>query len=146
MRKTCPICREEKLVEDFNKDKKRKDGLQFMCRQCCSEYYRRNATKHKAVTKERRRARRRELKQKIDEIKMLFGCAKCGERDIVCLDFHHVNPTEKEVDIARAISSYEWPWEKVLEEMRKCACLCASCHRKAHAGRFEITPEMLCAV
>ena len=61
------------------------------------------------------------------------------------LDFHHLDPASKEFDIAMAMND-EWTWEAVLAEIRKCVCLCANCHRKVHAGRFEVTEAMLCDV
>jgi hypothetical protein len=32
----------------------------------------------------------------------------------------------------------------LVAEINKCVCLCANCHRKVHAGRFEVTDNMLC--
>ena len=63
----------------------------------------------------------------------------------MCLEFHHLDPDKKDFDIAQAMS-YEWPWDKVLAEIRKCVCLCANCHRKVHARRFKVTEAMLCDV
>lgn len=36
--KTCPRCDEEKDTSEFNKDMKRKDGLQWICRECRKFY------------------------------------------------------------------------------------------------------------
>lgn len=84
------------------------------------------------------------MKERVDDIKRQLECRICGESDIACLDFHHLDPSTKEFDIALASGQQAWSWEKVLTEIRKCVCLCANCHRKVHAGRFEVTEAMLC--
>src|SRR5688500_5375299 len=147
MLKTCCLCRAQKCGTDFNRDAKRKDGLQNVCRECsaaCSRrYYQARTEEHREATKKRRNKMRRQFKQRTDDIKQRFGCRMCGEADVVCLDFHHLDPNQKDFDIAAAMSA-KWAWETVLAEIRKCACLCANCHRKVHAGRFEVTAAMLC--
>jgi hypothetical protein len=149
MLKTCTLCREQKSRINFNRDSHRKDGLQNVCRECSATrsrlYYQSHTEEHRKATKQRRNERRREFKRRTDAIKQRFGCAVCIESDVVCLDFHHLDPASKEFDIAAAMAA-EWPWEKVLAEIRKCACLCANCHRKVHAGRFEVTEAMRCNV
>src|SRR3954468_6826416 len=135
MLKTCCLCRAQKLGTDFNRDRKRRDGRQNVCRECSSMrsrlYYQNHTEAHREVTKKRRNEQRRLFKQRTDAIKQRFGCRVCGESDVVCLDFHHLDPSTKEFDIAAAMSA-EWPWEKVPAEIRKCACLCANGDRKAH--------------
>lgn len=108
-------------------------------------YYQSHTEKHREVTRKRRTEIRHQLKRRTDEIKRQFGCSVCDESDIVCLDFHHLDPNHKNFDIAAAMSG-EWSWETVLAEIRKCVCLCANCHRKVHAGRFDVTEAMLCDV
>lgn len=149
MLKKCCICHTDRPHTDFNRASGRKDGLQTHCRACnavCSRrYYQSNIEKHRETTKKRRQEKWRLTKQRIDDIKRRFGCRVCDESDIVCLDFHHLNPASKEFEIA-IVMNQEMPWEKVLAEIRKCVCLCANCHRKVHAGRFEVTEAMLCDV
>ena len=144
--KKCTKCKLDKSKSEFNKNSWKLDGLQTICRICSSkrsrQYYAENREKHKKVTHKRRKARRKDLKQRIHEIKAKCGCATCDEKDTVCLEFHHCSG-KKEFTIASAYS-YEWGWSKVLKEIEKCVCLCANCHRKVHASRFEITLDMLC--
>lgn len=144
--KKCTICKVEKVETDFNRNQQKKDGLQTICRECSAKrsrrYYQEKTQSHREVTKRRRNEKRKQIKEKIDAIKAMLGCRKCGEKDVVCLDFHHADPNEKDFEVARA-TSYEWTWEKILGEIDKCVCLCASCHRKVHAGRFKITPDMI---
>jgi len=149
MFKLCTICRSDKPHSDFNRAAGRKDGLQTHCRECNAvysrRYYQSHTEEHRETTRKRRQQRRRLTKQRIDNIKRQLKCSVCGESDIACLDFHHIDPASKEFDIAMAMN-YEGPWDTVLAEIRKCVCLCANCHRKVHAGRFEVTEAMLCDV
>jgi len=37
--KTCPTCKVEKTIDQYNKNKTRKDGLQRECRECCHKHH-----------------------------------------------------------------------------------------------------------
>lgn len=56
-------------------------------------------------------------------------CQRCGYAKYPeVLEFHHLNPEEKEFDLARNLRSL-----KVLrKEGRKCLLLCPNCHREIH--------------
>ena len=45
------------------------------------------------------------------------------------LDFHHVDPSQKEFTI---IDGYRNSDDKLIAEIEKCVCLCANCHREFH--------------
>ena len=64
-------------------------------------------------------------------------CAKCGETRTYLLDFHHINPEEKEFTIGVLKRGAK---EKLQEEIDKCICLCANCHREFH--HFERTKNI----
>lgn len=55
------------------------------------------------------------------------------------LEFHHVNPKEKEFGIC-ASNAVTKALDKQLAEMRKCILVCANCHRGIHQGYIQI-PE-----
>src|SRR5438270_207600 len=116
MMKTCSLCKVNKTRADFNKHHGRKDGLQTACRGCCARrsrrFYEENTLSHRQVTKTRRKKKRQELRKKIDEIKRRYSCRKCGENDTVCLEFHHIDPRQKDLEIATVVT-YEWAWERV---------------------------------
>jgi hypothetical protein len=76
--------------------------------------------------------RRDELKRWLLQLKSTFSCSVCGEGDIDCLDFHHLDKTAKDINVAQVIE-YGWSKERILQEMDKCICLCSNCHRKLHA-------------
>lgn len=76
--------------------------------------------------------RRVEYRQWIADLKSQSGCVKCNEDDPRCLDFHHVNPADKEFSIAGAVGRSTFNRDKILAEISKCEVLCANCHRKLH--------------
>ncbi len=64
-------------------------------------------------------------------------CQVCGyERCIEALEFHHLDPTQKDFGISH--KGYTRSWEKVKEEVDKCILLCANCHREVHAGKLQL--------
>lgn len=61
------------------------------------------------------------------------SCQLCGyEKCLSALEFHHVDPTEKEKDLGDLIKYGTRTQAEV--EVRKCAVLCANCHREVHAA------------
>lgn len=57
-------------------------------------------------------------------------CSCCGyNKSYSALDFHHINPEEKEFTIAKNTSL---SWKKMKAEIQKCILLCANCHREEH--------------
>ena len=65
------------------------------------------------------------------------GCAVCGEHAACCLDAHHRDPSSKEFTLGRASSS-RVSIERFRDELKKCICLCANCHRKLHADLISL--------
>ena len=75
-----------------------------------------NSQRNKAVV-----ARRRELLSQ-------FDCRSCGCCDPSVIQWHHVDPDQKEFELFRTA----WPEEKFWDEVLKCIPLCANCHVKIH--------------
>ena len=46
------------------------------------------------------------------------------------LEFHHLDPKEKDFGISA--KGYTRSWDKVKEELDKCIMVCANCHRELH--------------
>jgi hypothetical protein len=64
-------------------------------------------------------------------------CQECGyHRCIDVLEFHHLDPKQKDFGIAN--KGYTRSWEKIKKELDKCVMVCANCHREIHAGLIEI--------
>lgn len=76
------------------------------------------------------KARSRELLDWVASLKI--RCSRCPESDPVCLDFHHRDPSDKDIAITRAARN-GWSKERLAAEIDKCDVLCANCHRKEHA-------------
>lgn len=80
------------------------------------------------------------IKIKERGIQSLGGkCVSCGgEFEDCCYDFHHLNPSEKEFTISQSNTNGARSWLKLRDEIKKCALLCANCHRLVHGGFVEI--------
>ena len=71
----------------------------------------------------------RNIKKKAVELKG-GKCENCGyDRYIGALEFHHLDPTKKELTISKTRISFE----NLLKELEKCLLLCSNCHREEHA-------------
>jgi hypothetical protein len=71
-----------------------------------------------------------------------FGsrCAACGLKDHdVVFDFHHLDPSKKEIGIACQVQA----WRKIVNEAAKCVMVCSHCHRKIHAGLIVLPDNHL---
>jgi hypothetical protein len=57
-------------------------------------------------------------------------CQKCGYAAcIAALDFHHVNPKEKDATLK---DMWSRNWNIIIAEIKKCKLLCSNCHREEH--------------
>jgi len=75
--------------------------------------------------------RRKKIRQLAVEYKG-GACETCGyKRCIEALEFHHSDSSKKDFSISE--KGYTRSWNKVKEELEKCALLCANCHRELHA-------------
>ena len=92
------------------------------------DWYARNTVHAKQKVLERRSL----ILSFIEDYKSKRQCERCGESDIRCLDLHHRDPSEKEVEIARIARAKGWKQERILAELAKCDVVCANCHRKIH--------------
>jgi hypothetical protein len=64
---------------------------------------------------------------------MSGGCCEiCGyNKNYAALVFHHIDPKNKSFQLdGRILSNTDW--ECILEEHKKCQCLCANCHAEVH--------------
>lgn len=68
-------------------------------------------------------------------------CCICGfDKFQEALEFHHVNPEEKEFSIGGSHTITK-SLEKQLTEMKKCILVCANCHRGIHQGYYSIPTD-----
>ena len=65
-------------------------------------------------------------------------CQICGyDRSVNALEFHHLDPSKKELGFGNARSSNS-SWSRLVEELRKCVLLCSNCHKEVHEGITDI--------
>jgi hypothetical protein len=114
--KTCPMCSKTKPLDEFY-DRRNKVGNSPYCKPC---------TKIQTIE------RQRKLKQ--DAINYKGGCCqKCGYNKYNgALEFHHIDPTQKDFTIAHLkLTTFN---ETIKKELDKCILVCANCHREIHGG------------
>lgn len=90
--------------------------------------------------------KKRALLRKYEEIMRRGGaCEICGYcKNIAALEFHHINPEEKEFNVdMRKFSNMNL--EKLEAELEKCILVCANCHRELHneSLTMENVPNLL---
>jgi hypothetical protein len=61
------------------------------------------------------------------------ACQRCGFDNPVALQFHHLDPSLKDLSVSEAIS-HGWSKERIGKEIEKCEVLCANCHAIEHSG------------
>jgi len=75
--------------------------------------------------------RKKKNREWIANLKRKSRCIKCNDNRFYCLDFHHLNPEEKDFSISHAISR-KYGKERILKEIEKCIVLCKNCHSEVH--------------
>lgn len=75
---------------------------------------------------------RRRLKVKQLCLEYKGGCCQlCGySRCSAALEFHHLNPNEKDFGIAA--NGHTKSFEKIKQELDKCILVCSNCHQELH--------------
>ncbi len=121
--KICHSCEEEKSLNEFHKIPR------ASCKKCVNA----TAARWRLRNLEHARGYFKNERNKISEWKASFGCKLCSEKNPVCLDMHHIDPSTKDKDPSRS-----GKFETFLKEAAKCVVLCRNCHAKVHAGICEI--------
>lgn len=125
MRK-CSVCQIEKELDKFHK---KGNGHAYMCKECRKKYIRQHYQDNKEIYLEKAKIGKKRIKEWYDEFKKTLKCQNCGEDHTACLDFHHLDASEKDINISEAVMFSK---KKVEEELKKCIVLCSNCHRKLH--------------
>lgn len=149
--RTCTTCFIEKSISDFSLRSTITKQRHRVCKEChkhtAKRHYRENAETYKSRAKEwaghnpetRRKVARVAAKLRLRQMKTLAveykggKCVDClGVFPLACYDFHHVDPTQKDLHISNALSAKGFDFCK--EELDKCILLCSNCHRIRHHG------------
>jgi len=128
--KTCSICKKEKPLSEFGKNKRNLDGLQYACRPCYNARWRKWSREHK----EERKKYPTSIKDIRDVILEKLGnkCVRCGFDDWRALQIDHVHGGG--VQERRKFKNYyrylkyvnSLPLKVLLEKYQ---CLCANCNQ-----------------
>lgn len=83
---------------------------------------------------------KRRLKIKAMAIEYKGGaCSRCGyDRCPDALEFHHLDPAEK--DFGVGTSGHCRSWERVKAELDKCIMVCSNCHREIQVLGYRPAP------
>ncbi|WP_256295968.1 homing endonuclease associated repeat-containing protein [Haloarchaeobius salinus] len=85
--------------------------------------------------------RRARLRSWVNELKADAGCRRCGETETACLDYHHRDGVDKEMNVSQMVTN-GYGMDELQAEIAKCDVLCANCHRKEHfVDPLEAVPE-----
>lgn len=131
----CTQCLETKEDEAFALRSRTSGRRHAVCRTCKTAYnkvwYQNNRETHLVVVAAGRGAILKRNREWLVLLKRGLKCGECGECHPACLDFHHEDPTEKDLEVASAISK-GWSIKRLEAEVAKCIVLCSNCHRKHH--------------
>jgi hypothetical protein len=119
----CRDCKETKPEDQFFRTSKisKKTGVAYLdkwCKICRNTYHREN----------RREAKAWGVAYKGGK------CRGCGyDKCHAALDFHHLDPNEKDFDFKEARHNKE----ELAKELDKCILLCRNCHAEVHYGVLD---------
>lgn len=117
--KRCPKCGQVKPLIEFYKGSGKKSGS--WCRACMAAQ----------IVEKLRECKKQAVTYKGGR------CQICGFNDYFgALEFHHLNPEEKDSGISRM--TRRAMTEKMIKELDKCILLCSNCHRMVHGGIIDI--------
>ena len=88
----------------------------------------------------------KEIRHRVDKIKLKAGCAICGyNKHPAALSFDHTDPTNKyktksgkKVNIADMVKGGRYAWKTIAEEINKCRVLCMNCHMEVTHVRVDL--------
>lgn len=137
---TCNKCSCRKISDKFPKSNKKKNGYKSICKECYNTYFRKYLKNPEHVARVKRG--KCNYRKALHNVKLHLGCCVCGyNKHAAALHFHHIDPTKKCFQIS---SSTRYGLQILIEEIKKCALVCANCHSEIEAGiKHELTPITL---
>ena len=132
MKLICQNCKKE-----FEHKRKRKQ-----CIECTPLRKRFNSEEEKLTALRKRRVK--SVQKRRHKLKYLAIKYK-GEKCSICnynkckdaLEFHHINPNEKDFSISE--KGITRSWEIIKKELDKCILVCSNCHREIHSKLINIS-------
>lgn len=144
--KICPNCNQDKALDDFYRCSDKPSGRQSWCKICLKAAAKKDyrVNDRKSIFIERAKVRAQEIRDFVNDLKIRNPCVFCSEPEPCCLDFHHLDPIVKDMDVSYLVRSKSM--KRLLIEIQKCVVVCSNCHRKIHAGLLAATEEHLCKI
>lgn len=125
----CTKCKIEKDESEFTFRNKTLNKRNSVCKICQRQYKNKHYHNNKEAHYNRNAITEKKLRDYSNEIKSK-GCAFCDEKEVCCMDFHHLK--DKEENVAKLLNGGSL--KKLINEISKCIVLCSNCHRKVHSG------------
>lgn len=138
--KQCNTCKQTKELTEFHRHATATDGRVSRCKVCSKEANKNWFSKAGKSSLTKRRERIRGMIELSTSLKQQTGCVVCGENEDVCLDWHHIDPSTKTRNISSIIENLN-NQPMMLDEIKKCVCLCSNCHKKVHAKLITHSPS-----
>lgn len=136
--KVCTNCKEELPRTSFDPRKGRGIySLKSWCKSCSVSH---NKLWRQTFGRETYLNKRRELRAKKTKSKyqlliaylQIHPCIDCNEKDILVLEFDHLNSDSKLADVSQMINNGV-SWTRVEQEIEKCVVRCRNCHQRKTA-------------
>lgn len=128
--KICGSCKIPKEEKEFGNNKTRKDGLQPSCKLCIRTEQITSYNKNKQDYYNRVKRQTQRCTDFVDDFRKNNSCKKCGENRYWILDFHHIDPKQKDFNIGTLRKT--GLMNKIKQEINKCILLCRNCHSDFH--------------
>ena len=135
-KKKCSKCGKKKLLSEFSFKNKQKNILQSACKKCWIIIRKENYEKDKQKTIDRNKRTKKRNLIWFEKLKSNLKCNRCGEDHIATLQFHHIDPTKKEINVGVMINTYSI--KTIKKEIEKCEVLCANCHTIHHYNERKL--------
>lgn len=132
--KQCCMCKLDKSLKEFSKNKRKKDNLNSHCKTCHRDYRKRHYQINKSKVLVQVKSRKRRWLNEIRELKNK-PCTDCHKKyPYYVMQFDH-RPEYKK----KFLMAYAWKYskEKVLAEAKKCDVVCANCHAERTQQRLR---------
>lgn len=131
----CSRCGQLKAITEFPFRDLRTGARNHYCRPCQAAYrrqhYQRNRPDYIQRAMQEMRMKREDGLIRLHEYLRAHPCADCGQTDITVLEFDHVDPRTKAIDVGTMVGRRSW--STVRAEIDRCLVRCANCHRRRTA-------------
>jgi len=137
--KRCSRCHLDRPLHEFAFSDRKEGARQGYCRPCHAayrrEHYARNRADYIAWAERQGNVKYETQTALIDQYLREHPCVDCGQKNIVLLEFDHIDEADKTLDLSATLGRRSW--RVILTEIGKCDVRCVNCHRRRTAERFN---------